>query len=247
MRIATRWILVAIIALAPAPLRADRKADAQEHVERARQHFAAGRNTEAIAALQAAYELDPSPSLLYALGTAFTRLGRCTEAREAYERFLATGPRDRQAEQARQAMRACTPAPLVEPAPPPPPPPPRSSPELPAPPPVTMTARPWYSLKLGWVLAGAGAAAGVASGLVYLSARSDLDASEHAATYGESEQLRDDAKRKRLYAALGGGGALVLVGASVGYFLFADRGTERAAVSIVPARSGAAITWTGRF
>lgn len=247
MPIVIRLLVIAIVSLTSAPLLADPKADAQEHIERARQHFAAGRDREAVSELETAYRIDPTPNLLYALGTALSRLGRCEEAAGYYARFLETKPAERQSVQAREAMAACKPAEASEPKPEPTPPPKPEPPPEPPPPPPPPAVRPWYSLKLGWALVGAGAAAGVASGLFYLSSNSDLDDSKLAPTYDASQELLDDAKRKRLYTGIAGAGALVLVAGGVGYFLFADRGTEYAAVSIVPARSGAAITWTGRF
>lgn len=247
MPIVIRMIVVALVSLTSAPLLADPKADAQEHIERARQHFAAGRDREALSELETAYRIDPTPNLLYALGTALSRLGRCEEAAGYYTRFLETKPAERQSAQAREAMAACKPAQTSEPKPEPPPPPkPEPKPEPPPPPPPP-AVRPWYSLKLGWALAGAGALAGIASGYFYISSNGDVDDAKTAPSYGETEDLLDDAKRKRLYSGIAGAGAIALVAGGVGYFLFADRGTEHAAVSIVPARSGAAITWTGRF
>lgn len=250
MAIVARLIVVMIVAIAPTHVLADPKADAQEHVERAQQHFKAERVQEALTELETAYQLDPDPSLLYAIGTALAKLGRCTDAKERYERFLAANPADRYAAQARQAMSECKPA-LDESTPKP-----KAVPDkiagpvatpAPTPPPAQATSRPWYGLKLGWALVGAGAGAAIASGILYGSASNDFDASEQAPTYDDASDLVDSGKRKHLYSMVAGGSALGLMAAGVCYFMFVGRHTESDAVSIVPTPSGAAVAWTGRF
>jgi len=107
------------------------KQDARVHIDRATKAHKAGNLEKALAELQAAHAIDPQPQLLYAIGQIYTKLGRCSEASDAYLRFLASGADASTAQVVKQAIEACKgqgaaePAPTPaasEPAPPPPPP-----------------------------------------------------------------------------------------------------------------------------
>ncbi|MCA9613733.1 MAG: tetratricopeptide repeat protein [Sandaracinus sp.] len=68
--------------------------DARELFQRGRGAYETGDFEGAVAAWQAAYELDPRPLLQFNLAQAYERLGRLEESLAAYERFLADSPGD---------------------------------------------------------------------------------------------------------------------------------------------------------
>jgi tetratricopeptide (TPR) repeat protein len=106
---------IAIAIAAPRSADAGPKQDARAHVDRAGKAHKAGDLEKALMELQAAYGLDPQPQLLYALGQIYTKLGRCSEASEAYLRFLASGADARTTQVVKQAIDSCKP-PTPEPA-----------------------------------------------------------------------------------------------------------------------------------
>lgn len=109
-------IALAIVLAAPRPADAGPKQEAKAHVDRATKAHKAGDLEKALKELQAAYGLDPQPQLLYALGQLYTKLGRCSEASDAYLRFLASGADAATAQVVKQAIDSCkAPAP-TEPA-----------------------------------------------------------------------------------------------------------------------------------
>jgi tetratricopeptide (TPR) repeat protein len=113
--------LLACAALAlvlSAPLSADAgpKQEARVHIDRATKAHKAGDLEKALTELQAAYALDPQPQLLYATGQIFTKLGRCSEASDAYLRFLASGADARTAQLVKQAIESCKAGGATEPA-----------------------------------------------------------------------------------------------------------------------------------
>jgi len=116
-----------------------------------------------------AYNLDPRPQLLFALGQVEFNLEHYDAAIRYYEKFIETRPSEREIALAQQAigaarMRLNQPKPEPEPpAPPPPPQPPPQQPERPRVPP-----RQWYAEDSGLVALG-GAAVAVGGGLLYYS------------------------------------------------------------------------------
>jgi tetratricopeptide (TPR) repeat protein len=116
--------LLACVALAlAAPRAADAapKQNAKVHIDRAAKAHKAGDLEKALTELQAAYAIDPQPQLLYALGQIYTKLGRCSEASDAYLRFLALA-KDTDASTAqvvKQAIEACKAPGAAAPATPP--------------------------------------------------------------------------------------------------------------------------------
>src|SRR5262245_48761600 len=100
-------LALALVLIAPRDADAGPKQDAKAHIERATKAHKAGDEEKALKELQAAYGLDPQPQLLYAIGQIYTKLGRCSEARDAYLRFLASGADTRTAQVVNQAIEAC--------------------------------------------------------------------------------------------------------------------------------------------
>jgi tetratricopeptide (TPR) repeat protein len=108
-------LALAFVLAAPRAADAGPKQEAKAHIKRATEAHKAGDHDKALKELQAAYGLDPQPQLLYAIGQIYTKLGKCSEASEAYLRFLATGTDAKTAQVVKQAIDACK-----APAPPPP-------------------------------------------------------------------------------------------------------------------------------
>ena len=265
---------LALALAAPRSADAGPKQDARVHIDRATKAHKAGDLETALTELQAAYKLDPQPQLLYALGQIYTKLDRCSEASDAYLRFLASGTDARTAQVVKQAIDSCkpsTPEPAVtakEPAPPVPDeemPPAKAPPAVKAPPPakprVARTpasappsrrsesgrARPWYRDGVGDVLVASGAVSIVLGGLAYRAAVNDLDTAEDVNTHERYDDLVDGARTKRLVGvALAGGGA-VLVTVGVMRFMLRDKHTEVRRVGMAPARGGGLLTWTRSF
>jgi tetratricopeptide (TPR) repeat protein len=265
---------LALALAAPRSADAGPKQDARAHIDRATKAHKAGDLETALTELQAAYKLDPQPQLLYALGQIYTKLDRCSEASDAYLRFLASGTDARTAQVVKQAIDSCKPptsepaATAKEPAPPAideEAPPAKAPPAVKAPPPakprVARTpgsappsprsesgrARPWYRDVVGDVLVASGAVSIVLGGLAYRAAVNDLDTAEDVNTHERYDDLVDGARTKRLVGvALAGGGA-VLVTVGVMRFMLRDKHTEVRRVGMAPARGGGLLTWTRSF
>jgi len=115
-----RLVLAALLIAAPAA--AD---TVDDHLAKVRALYDRGDFVHARDELLAAYELEPRPELLFALGQVELNLGHFDAAIERYERFIATGPAADQIALAQQAIGAArarlSEKPIVAPPPPPPP------------------------------------------------------------------------------------------------------------------------------
>jgi tetratricopeptide (TPR) repeat protein len=192
--------LLATLGLAAATARADETVD--DHVAHAREAHDRGDFARARDELLAAYQLEPRPALLFALGQVELNLGHYKEAIAYYERFKATDPPAEQVALAEQGIGAAR-LELDRPRPPPPRPPP------PPPPPPH---REWDVADAA--LAATGGAALFASGLFfYRSARLADDRSGSLATYdhriADAHLSRDVAIGCAAAGALSIGAALV--------------------------------------
>lgn len=253
-----KWSIIVACTLAVArPALADGTADAKVHLERAAAAHKAGRYTEALDELTAAYALDPRPELLFSIGQVHMKLGDCDTAITFYRRFLATSPDPRQAGIVGQAIATCnqhagprTSAPEpAKPAPPPPPEPPVPPPVETAPPPAVPHAvhrAPWYRDWLGDALVVAGAASGAIAIVEYRAAVDDRSRADHAGTYGNFEGLLDSAHHEHTLALGFGAGAAALVVAGLVHYIVGTRPTE-AAVAIVPTPGGQLLAWRASF
>lgn len=94
---------------------------ADEDLVRVRAMFERGEYTAARALLLRAYEQDPRPALLFALGQVELNLGHPQEAIDYYEKFIATGPSEDEVALAQQAIGAARMQLSLKPPPPPPP------------------------------------------------------------------------------------------------------------------------------
>jgi tetratricopeptide (TPR) repeat protein len=113
-------VVLGVVLVGAAPARADDPVDA--HLAKGRQLYAAGDFVHARIELLAAYQLDPRPDLLFALGQVEFNLHHYREAIGYYERFTATNPSAEQIALAQQAIGAAR-IELARPQPLPPPPP----------------------------------------------------------------------------------------------------------------------------
>src|SRR5262245_34885040 len=76
-------------------LQQDSAAEAQQHYDRSRQLSSQGLYEDAIAELEAAERLQPSPTIAYELALAYSTVDRCQAAIEAYQRVLRFQPENR--------------------------------------------------------------------------------------------------------------------------------------------------------
>lgn len=136
MRRSTTMVWTTLIAtLVAAPLLHDSVADAKPrpkpktkqqtikaHMNRATKAHKAGKFEVALTELEAAYELDPQPKLLFAIAQVQSKLDRCDGAIENYKKFLDTTKDKQKRAIVKQAIDACetklaaAPAPAPEPA-----------------------------------------------------------------------------------------------------------------------------------
>jgi tetratricopeptide (TPR) repeat protein len=180
-----RWTAAAVVvALTVGPVARAAEPTAKERVAQGIEFYNAGNYDAAIAEFKLAYEASGSPAILFPWAQAERLRGRCREAIDLYQRFIDSGPPEKQVGAAKQNRDDCVAriesadaaaaslvpgtageAPASEPAPPEPPPP---EPQ-PEPPPRRQTD------PIGWALLGAGVAvAGVAGGaLLFRAARAE--------------------------------------------------------------------------
>ena len=86
--------LLLAISLVSATAFAGPKQEAKKHVDKAMKAHAEGKFDVALTELRAAYKLDPQPDLLYAMGQVYSKLGRCTDATESFEKFRKAKKKD---------------------------------------------------------------------------------------------------------------------------------------------------------
>jgi len=188
---------------APAPPSdAETPSAADAHVAAARALHAKGDFEGARTEILAAYQLEPRPAFLFALGQIEFNLHHYEDAIDYYERFAATQPSAEQAELAVQAIVAAR-AELSRPPPKPPAPPP--------PPPPT-PHRAWDGVDLS-VVAFGGLAVAAGGGLLYEA----LHLASHAGCGTISEYDRNllTARRVRLGAGASAAAGALAIGAGL--------------------------------
>jgi hypothetical protein len=118
MRIVPVWISIAVLAasvqLADAKPKGGKgkkpQTKAQQikaHMNRATRAHKAGKFDVALTELQAAYDLDPQPKLLFAIAQVDAKLDRCGDAIDNYEKFLASTKDKQKQSIVKQAIAAC--------------------------------------------------------------------------------------------------------------------------------------------
>ena len=159
-----------VIALLGATARADTPVD-----ERVRELYARGDYEGVRRELLAAYDKQPAPALLFALGQVELQLGHYDVAIAYYEKFIATSPPEDQAALAQQAIGAAR---MRSKQPPPQPPPP----------PRRLPPRAWYPSDTVLV-AVAGATALAGGGFFVESQHLGTDRSGTLADYDHHQSL----------------------------------------------------------
>ena len=92
-------LAIALLAMSEPRLGQAASPSASANIQRARQHFLAGKHAfetesygKALREFQAGYALEPRPGFLLNMGHAARRMGQLREARDYYQKFLATRP-----------------------------------------------------------------------------------------------------------------------------------------------------------
>ncbi len=272
--IATLVATPLVVEAKPRPKPRNKQQTIKAHMNRATKAHKAGKFEVALTELEAAYELEPQPKLLFAIAQVQAKLDRCDGAIENYKKFLDTTKDKQKKSIVKQAIDACekkiasaaveatpppspepepTPAPMPEPTPAPPAEPliEHDDSPLPAATPVATTTTttahsPWYKDVLGDVLVVGGLGAGVASVLLYTKARGELDDAEGASSLASYEQLVSKAHDHRTYSIILGGAAGALVVSGIVRYALHGSGEKRT-VAIVPTASGGLVTFGGGF
>lgn len=235
LAIAGGLVVAAGVAAAQAP-------DPAALEDAAYQDFAAGRLEEALRGYERVYRLAPRPELLFAIGNLQQKLGRCTQAIETLEDYLASRP-GAGAARAQALIDDCRAGPTDRgPSLLPPPP-------DPAPAPATRDTgdagrgRRRAALVVGGLglVAGGGAVAAELIGRSHLRESDALRPTDLAAAEAEY----DTANRYHYAAqgaALASGACLVTA-----VVLWITAPSRAPAVAAAPVRGGALVTWDGTF
>jgi tetratricopeptide (TPR) repeat protein len=235
--------IAAFLAVAPTvALAKTPQQEAKALVAKAMKAHEKGDFATALTNLQAAYEKDPQPELLYAIAQVHVKLMQCKEAISFYEQFLATNPSEAAAKDTREAIDVCKAQ--LPPEPPPPPPPEPAQPPPPPPPPPSL---PWYRDAIGAGLVGSGLIAAGAGVFVYISARKDLDDAEDATDHAVYTDLVDGARSKRVLSVVLIGGGAALIGYGVTRIVMRKPTENEPAIAITPTSGGGIVTWGGAF
>jgi tetratricopeptide (TPR) repeat protein len=83
------------------------KGNVKAHMDKAAKAHKAGKFDVALAELQAAYEIDPQPKLLFAIAQVYAKLDNCEDAIDHYERYNASTKDKSKQAVVKQAIDAC--------------------------------------------------------------------------------------------------------------------------------------------
>ena len=169
---------------------------ADDHVSRARELHDKGDFVHARDELLAAYQIDPRPELLFALGQIEFNIGHYAAAIDYYQRFAQTNPSPEQAALVEQAIGAAR-IKLAQPPPAPPRPPPH---------------REWDPDDTGLVALG-GLAAAIGAGLVLDATHVANDRSGTLRAYDEHVQQASNVRLAGIACA--GAGAIAIAAAAL--------------------------------
>jgi tetratricopeptide (TPR) repeat protein len=220
----------------------NKKREAKKHLEAATKAHEAEQFDVALTELQAAYELDPQPDTMYAIGQVQVKLNNCPEAIMAYEKFLESNPGEEPAALANEKITTCRAELAAQQPPPPPPPDPQPQP---VPPPERKA---FYKDPIGDGLVVVGIGASVAGVIFYMGARSRLEDADTALSYAEQRTIVEDAKGKRNLAIIAGGVGVAALGLGVWRWTTVGKSGEQHRVALVPRGDGGGmITWAGTF
>jgi tetratricopeptide (TPR) repeat protein len=250
----TRTLLAIALVLATRAAYADPKSEAKVHFDRAAALHKEHKFAAALEELNIAYGLDPRPELLFAIAQLHVKLDRCDLAIEFYERFLSTRPDPDPEALAKEAIAHCRtrppPVPTVARVESLPPPPAIAGPIVHEPLAATTSVwrrRAWYTDAVGDTLIAGAVVSGAVGALLYRAALADRDRAGSTTDYETASRLVESAHRDQTYAVVLGAASVACVAGAVVRFIVHDRRSEVRAVQIVPAPSGAAVTWMRRF
>lgn len=197
---------VIVIALLAAEARAETLSEVRAHIDAGAAAHAKGDYATALVELTAAYDLDPQPDLLYAIGQVHSKLGDCAAATASFEAFRATVTDAETREVVQQAIEHC-------------------EPKVVARAPTAVEPSPFYTDVAGDLLVGSGVVAGVIGLVLYTQARGQLDDAERAPSLLAYQAAVDSARTGRALAiAFGIGGALLVGGGVVRFAMREDGG-----------------------
>lgn len=177
--------VVVLIALVPEVARADLQPAAQAKLDIGLQHYKAGEYESAIVQLEAAYEIDPDPGLLFTWAQAERLAGKCGEAVPRYRKFIASKPSDEAIALAENGISLCEATGAK-------------------PPPATCTVEkplPWYKNPAGGAVVAGVVGIGVGIGF-FVASSGNRDRADGATTSGEFERYLDTATTQRRLGAL---------------------------------------------
>lgn len=220
----------------------NKKKEAKKHIDAATAAHEAEKYDVALVELQAAYEIDPQPDTMYAIGQVQVKLNNCPEAIMSYEKFLESNPGPEPAALANEKITTCREQLAAQQPPPPPPPDPQ-----PLPPPPPPEGKAFYADPIGDGLVVVGVGASVVGVLFYMQARSSLADADTALTYADQRTIVEDARSKRNLAVIAGSVGVAAIGLGVWRWTSVGRSGEQHRVALVPRSDGGMITWAGSF
>lgn len=181
--------------------------------------YSAGQYESAIVEFEAAFEIDPEPSLLFTWAQAERLAGHCDQAVPRYRRFIASKPSQAAIDLANNGISLCESQRTGGGGPPPPPPPPPRS---------ERGGLPWYKNPAGGAVIGGVACLGVSVGF-FLASNGNRDRADHATTSDVFDDYLDVATTQRrigvTFLVVGAG----LLGGGIGYHLY-TRSSSRTVV-----------------
>ncbi len=182
----------------------------------------------AAAQIEAAYNIEPRPDLLYMWAQTRRLGGDCAGAADLYRRFIATAPPATEIDRARKNLERCEPAPGAAPVPGVPGGPMATTPVAPidspivilpltmppaAPPPETLRT-PWRKDKLGHIFVASGVVTGAVGFGLYQWARAAQDTAASAGNYQDADRAsrKVDLRQRLALGAAVLGTSLIIAG-----------------------------------
>ncbi|MDQ3338487.1 MAG: hypothetical protein M4D80_25245 [Myxococcota bacterium] len=235
----SKLAILAAAQLSVVGVAAAQTAPTSDAYKKAIEAYKAGKYDEAVGLLEAAYNVEPKPEILFALAQAERLSGQCDKAIVHYRELLTKTTELATAKAVQNNLALC---PGGEPPPPKEAPPKSDSKETPEPridvvqgPTRTVVVKKSDPLAIG-LLAGGALSGGFAVGML-LRSMSTRDDAASARTLDDANELHDRADRDRLIAIVAGGVGAVAIGFAV--FRFARGGKPAATeVAVTPTSGG---------
>lgn len=214
-----------VLALSSATARADLSAAAKARLETGLVRYNAGQFEAAIDEIEAAYEIDADPSLLFTWAQAERLAGRCDSAVPRYRRFIASRPSTAAIELANNGIGLCAAKAARDGGP-------RAA----------DGRRPWYQNPVGGAVVAGVLGLGVGTGFL-IAASGTRDRADRAPTSDAFERELDRATTQRRIGA-----TFLVVGAGlVGGGIAVHLWTTRSAARTVVGTTGSSLFIAGEF